>query len=437
MPWHSNDQIQIKTTLSQTKLVQHGPKTVFLDITLTPPIINDRRKQKRATDIIIVLDHSGSMSEAKKMPYAKAAIWDVLGRLNNNDRFALVSFAENAIVHSPLVNVSSTTRSYLNNVVSSIHAAGGTNLGDGLNSALNLLNNNQRGRARKVLLLSDGQANQGMTNPEQLAQLAARATQHGAVLSSIGMGLGFNESLMAKLADYGMGNYSYLEDLSGLATILARDLEDTRNIYANSSTLEIVLGDGVKLIDAGGYPVTRTGSSTVSVTTGQLLSNTNKHFVMTFSVPTGNVASVSLGHMNLNYQAHGVHLQSPVNSETLILAIVAPEHRIEAQKSINKEVYQDSWIENNLGILKKNLSRWMREGKKDKAKQEIIEYRKEIEAAGIASNLLLATPEVKGKLEAMDKQVDDAFYGSMLDQQVKRNRAAKSMQYESITTQRK
>ena len=86
-------------------------------------------------------------------------------------------------------------------------------MGAGLNAALNLLHNSHSDSARKILLLADGQANQGITNPEQLAQMAARATHYGAVLSTIGMGLGFNESLMAKLADHGMGHYSYLEDL--------------------------------------------------------------------------------------------------------------------------------------------------------------------------------------------------------------------------------
>lgn len=437
MPWHTSDKIQITAQLSQTKLVQHGANTVFLDMIFTPPTVNNFRQRQRATDMIIILDRSGSMSEAKKMPYAKAAIWDVLGRLNNNDRFALVSFADNAIVQSPLVNVSSATRNYLNNVVSSIQASGGTNMGAGLNAALNLLDNNQSERVRKVLLLSDGRANQGITNPEQLAQMAARATHYGAVLSSIGMGLGFNENLMAKLADYGMGHYSYLEDLSGLGAILARDLEDTRKIYANSSTLEINLADGVKLIDAGGYPMNYMGSSTIRVATGQLLSNTPKHFVMTFNIPTANIGSISLGSMRLNYQVHGEQLQTRVNSDNLILAVVAPEYRIQAQQSINKKVYQDSWIENNLGIMKKKISKWMREGKKDKAKQEIKAYRKEMEAAAVDSNVPLASPAIKGKLEEMEKQVDDAFAGSLLDQKVKRNRAAKSMQYESIETQRK
>ena len=437
MPWQSPGQIQIKTKLSQTKLVQHGANTVFVDMTFIPPEVNNSKYRQRATDMIIVLDRSGSMSEAKKMPFAKAAIWDVLGRLNENDRFALVSFANNAIVQSPLVNVSVATRSYLNNVVSSIQAAGGTNMGDGLNAALTLLQNNRSERARKILLLSDGQANQGITNPEQLAQMAARATHYGAVLSSIGMGLGFNENLMAKLADYGMGNYSYLEDLSGLGAILARDLQDTRNIYANSSTLELILGDGVKIIDAGGYPLTHVGSSTIRVATGQLLSNTQKHFVMTFNVPTGNIGSISLGTMRLNYQVQGEQLQTQVNSEALVLAVVAPEHRIQAQQSIDKEVYKNSWVDNNLGRMKKQLSKWMREGKKDQAKAVINEYRKEVEDAAVVSNLPLASPEMKGKLEQMENEVDEAFAGSMLDQQIKRNRAAKSIQYDSIKTQRK
>lgn len=434
--YHSGE-IQVNSKLSQTKLVQNGANTVFVDMSIISPAVNQIKRQQRATDMIIVLDRSGSMSEAKKMPYAKAAIWDVLGRLNNNDRFALVSFANQAIVQSPLVSVSHATRSYLNNVVSSIKAAGGTNMGDALNAALGLLQNNQSDRAKKILLLSDGQANQGITNPQQLAQMAATASQYGAVLSTIGMGLGFNETLMATLADYGMGHYSYLEDLSGLGAILARDLDQTRNIYASSSSLEINLGDGVKLIDAGGYPLTYVGESSIRIATGQLLANTQKHFVMTFTVPNVNIGTVSLGAMNLNYQVQNQDRQMRLNPNTLQLAVVAPEFKQQAIQSINKDVYESSWVENNLGRMKKRLSKWMREGKKDKAKQEINLYRKEINAATASSNISLATPVVEEKLEEMEKQVDDAFAGSLMDQQVKRTRAAKNIQYESIKAQRK
>ncbi len=433
---NTENKIRIESRLSQSKLVQHGSNTVFLDISFNPPAIG-RLQPKRATDMIIVLDRSGSMSEARKMPFAKAAIRDVLGRLSEHDRFALVSFADHAIVHSPLVSIHHANRDYLFDVVNHIRASGNTNMGDGLNNALKLLAHNDGHRARKVLLLSDGQANQGITDPKRLSRIASRLTDHGAVLSTIGMGLSFNENLMAQLADYGMGHYSYLEDLSGLGQILAKDLQDSRQIYANSSTLDIELGAGVSLNDAGGYPISRIDGSTLRITTGQMLANTRKHFIISFNVPTSQTGNISLGRLKLNYRVDKQTLQSDIGAESLQVTIVAPEMKEQARLSIDRKVYEDSWVNNNLARMKKKLGTWLQQGKKDQAEKAIKEYRQEIEAASSLSQLPLASPKVEKKLAEMEQQVDEAFAGSMLDQQLKRNRAAKSMQYESIKMQRK
>jgi Ca-activated chloride channel homolog len=434
----SGSEIKITTKLSQNKLVQYGNNTVYVDVTLSPGIVPDRPMPKRATDLIILLDRSGSMSEARKMPYAKAAIWDVIGRLQPNDRFALVSFSDQAIVQSPLVNVTTGNRHYLNNMVSQVIPAGGTNMGDGLNAALNLLESSYGGRARKILLLSDGQANQGITHPDQLAGLASRATHYGAVLSTIGMGLGFNETLMAKLADHGMGHYSYLEDLSGLANILSRDLEDSRRIFANSSTLEVILPDGVQLLDAGGYPIKpSSGRSSVTIATGQMLSNTPKQFVMTFSVPNTTTGRQRLADIQLNYQVDGQQYQSAANRDALSIAILPPEQKVEANESIDKDVYQRSWMENNLGRMKKKLSQWVKEGKKEQAKQTINSYREEARKAQAASEVPLVTEKMDDALQQLESEVDEAFSGNLHDQQVKQNRAAKSLQYDAIQKQRK
>jgi Ca-activated chloride channel family protein len=431
----ANGSVQVSGKLSQTKLIQGGQKTVYMDVTITPPAMEMMIAPQRATDMIIVLDRSGSMSEANKMPYAKAAIRDVLSRLNNHDRFALVSFSNNAIVHSPLVPVDSAKREYLNGVVNSIVPSGGTNMSDGLNTALRIMANNDSQRAKKVLLLSDGQANQGITSLEGLSAITTRLTHTGSVLSSIGMGLNFNETLMAKLADYGMGYYAYLEDLSGLGQILARDLKDSRSIVANSSTLEIMLGDGVQLVDAGGYPLTRNGS-TVSIASGQLLSNSDKHFVITFNIPTAHVGQFSLGQMRLVYQTQGKKYQAALNDESLMLAVVEPERREEAISSIDSEVYKQSWLKNNLGRMQKKLSHWVREGNKDKAEKVIADYRHAMEEAEVASNVPMASDEMDDKLDAMKSEVNEAFAGSHQDQEVKRKRASKSIQFGAIKEQR-
>jgi Ca-activated chloride channel family protein len=97
----------------------------------------------------------------------------------------------------------------------------------------------------------------GIVDPKALGQIAASFSMHGAVLSTIGMGLGFNETLLASLADYGMGNYSYLEHLATLGSILQKDLHDAKQVFASASSLELVLSEGITVSDIGGYPIER------------------------------------------------------------------------------------------------------------------------------------------------------------------------------------
>ena len=428
--------VQLSGKLSQNKLVQGGHNTVFLDVTVKSPVIKNIIDARQSTDMIIVLDRSGSMSGAKKMPYAKAAIRDVLSRLNANDRFALVSFSDHAVLHSPLVTVNPGEREDLYRIVNSISANGGTNISDGLNSALQIMANNRSDRARRVLLLSDGQANQGIVSTAGLSSIVSNITGHGAVLSAFGMGLDFNETLMTKLADHGMGQYAYLEDLSGLGQILASDLKDTRNIYASGSSLDIQLADGVKIQDAGGYPITRINASTIRITTGQLLANTEKQFVMTFSVPNDHVGTVSLGSIQLNYQQQGEAYQVVMHDESVALSVIEPERQEEALSSIDKNVYKQSWMKNNLGRMQKKLSQWVREGKKDKAEQVLHDYRASVESAEKESNIALVSPEMDDVLKEMQGNIEEAFSGSRSDQDIKRKRAAKSIQADAIKAQR-
>ncbi len=433
----ATEAVQLTGKLSQTTFVRGGSNTVYLDIVIKAPKKEaDEKTQVRATDMMIILDRSGSMGGAKKMNFAKVAIHNILARLNNRDRFALVSFSNDGITHSPFVVVNAQDRQNLGRIVDHIRANGGTNMGDGLQAALRLASANSSERVKKVLLLSDGMANQGVTSPQGLSQIVTQITQTGTVVSAIGMGLDFNETLLTTLADYGMGHYSYLEDLSGLGKVLEKDLSDTRTIFANGSTLDIDLGKGVNVIDAGGYPVTKINATTLRITTGQILDNTDKRFVITFSVPTSNTGSVSLGDMRLNYKAQNAQYEAPLKDVKLELSIVEPERRDEAVKSVDKSVYSKTWTENNLGRMKKELSDSVREGDKDRAQKAITDYKQALEKAEKEADVQLVTPEVEQELKAMEEEVDDAFAGPAAVQNEKRKRSSKSIQQDAIKQQR-
>ncbi|MCK5872162.1 MAG: VWA domain-containing protein [Methylococcales bacterium] len=433
----AGESLKITGVLSQTKLVQQGTNLVYLDVIIKGPKQAREKTAARATDMMIILDRSGSMTSDKKMIFAKKAIQDVLARLHPQDRFSLISFSNDALLHSKFVGMNTDTRDILNNVVNNIPTEGSTNMGSGLLKGLELMSANESTHLKKILVLSDGQVNQGIKAPNELAKIVTQITEKGVVVSTIGMGLGFNEGLLASLADYGMGYYSYLENLSGLGEILEKDLKDTRTIFATGSTLDIKLGKGMSVVDASGYPLTKINNNIVRITTGQILNNSDKHFMITFNVPVNKLGVMSLGIMELNYQSENKHFKSLLSSDKkLDITVVEPSRRHEMVNSINKKVYTKSWIMNNASIMNKSVSHSIKIGDKLKAKKSLEDYKDALKKAEKEGGIILNDVKNKAELQKISDEIDDAFEGSESSQAVKRNRASKSMQSESIKKQR-
>jgi hypothetical protein len=191
------------------------------------------------------------------------------------------------------------------------------------------------------------------------------------------------------------------------------------------------------LIDAGGYPLTQVNANTVRITTGQILDNTDKHFVMTFTIPNQKTGALSLGQLQLNYQAGKEPSQIRLADDSVKLSIVEPSKRTEALKSVDSTIYKKTWSENNLGRMKKTLSDSVREGDKAKAQQAITDYRQAAEKAQKESNVPLLSPEVEGELNKMNADVEESFKGDAVEQDIKRKRSSKIIQKEAVTQQRK
>ena len=318
-----------------------------------------------------------------------------------------------------------------------IRPGASTNISDGLLKARALFEGRAAERSRRVILLSDGEANMGIVDPKALGKIAASFSMHGAVLSTIGMGLGFNETLLASLADYGMGNYSYLEHLATLGSILQKDLHDAKQVFASASSLELVLREGITVSDIGGYPIDRSAQpGTVRATTGQLLAAAKKHFVVTLKVPTDHTGELPLGTITLQYTTtHGAG-SIALPQEPLRVAVLESARRDEAMASIDKSLYQQLWQTNNLGRLQKEFSNWLRSGDRGKAEEAITHYREALQKQEAAAGVVLSSPQVVETLSTMEHELQDAFSGPPAEQDEKRNRAAKAHHQKSLTGQR-
>jgi Mg-chelatase subunit ChlD len=431
------DGVTFSGTLSQTKLVQGGNGIMYLDLSITTPSATLSPSSVKASDIVVVLDRSGSMAAENRLPYAKEAVRRLLRQLQADDRFALVTFDSVAVVDTELTSVTDAARERIVRRVNAIQPGSSTNISDGLLKARALLQGSAGERSRKVILLSDGEANMGIVAPKELAKIAMSFTEHRAVLSTIGMGLGFNEALMAALADYGMGHYAYLEHLERLGEILEQDMSDTRQVYASASSLEIICGDGVTVTDVGGYPIDLTAQpGTARVATGQLLGGAKKHFVMAMSVPTHHLGEIALGKVTLHYTTSQGTRSIALAPEHLRVAVLEPARRDEAVASVRRDLVQQLWEGNNLGRLQKDYSHWLRAGNKQKAQQAIADYRQALQKAATDTGVRVENQAVTDKLSTMEQELNEAFSGPAPQQEEKRNRAAKTRHGESLKSQR-
>jgi Ca-activated chloride channel family protein len=200
----------------------------------------------QAADLVIVLDRSGSM-EGEKLNDARQAVIGLLDQVSPEDRLALVTYSNAVQTQSGLVLMDDANRRQLTSAVAQVYAGGGTNLGGGLKRGIDLLMRAPSSeRQRKLILISDGLANHGITDPIALGRMASAAVEHRFSISTVGVGLDFNETLMTAIADQGAGHYHFLENPQTFARVFETELQATRHVAAADVTIRIPMESGVR-----------------------------------------------------------------------------------------------------------------------------------------------------------------------------------------------
>ncbi|MET0648286.1 MAG: VWA domain-containing protein [Pyrinomonadaceae bacterium] len=187
-------------------------------------------------NLVFLVDVSGSMAAANKLPLVKSSLRTLAGQLTSRDRVAVVVYAG----ASGLVLPSTTgdQRGEIISAVERLQAGGSTNGGSGLRLAYRVAEENFiRGGTNRVVLATDGDFNVGLTSDAELVNLIEEKRRGGVFLSVLGFGTGnLNDSMMEKLADKGNGNYAYIdteaearkalgEQVAGTLATIAKDVK--------------------------------------------------------------------------------------------------------------------------------------------------------------------------------------------------------------------
>lgn len=201
--------------------------------------------QMPAANLVFLVDTSGSMASADKLPLVRQAICQMLPQLRAEDRISIVTYAGSAGLHLPVTPGNRSRTIY--NALKQLHASGSTHGSAGIQMAYELARKHFiAGGVNRVLLATDGDFNVGTVNQEALETLVADQRKHGIALTTLGVGSGnYNEHLAERLADVGDGNYSYLDSLGEAHRVLVKNMRSTLQTIARDVKLQVEFNPAV------------------------------------------------------------------------------------------------------------------------------------------------------------------------------------------------
>lgn len=189
------------------------------------------------SNLVFLLDVSGSMNDARKLPLLKDALRILANQLTAKDRVAIVAYAGG----SGLVLDSTNNRGEILSALNRLEAGGSTNGGQGIQLAYRVaLDNFIQGGNNRVILATDGDFNVGLQNDNELVSLIEAKRRTGISLSVLGFGTGnTNDSMMEKLADKGNGNYAYIDSQEEARKALGEQAAGTLYTIAKDVKIQV------------------------------------------------------------------------------------------------------------------------------------------------------------------------------------------------------
>ena len=263
----------------------HSRRFVLARIS-APRATTDR--ERAPVNLAIVLDRSGSMS-GEKLRVAKVAVEEAIARLRPEDRFSVVVYDDVVDVVVESTNASPDARRAAVDRLRSVEARGSTNLGEGwLRGCEQVARHLVERGVDRTLLLTDGLANVGMTDPDLLASHAAELRARGVSTSTFGVGNDFDERLLQALADAGGGHFYYIADAPQIRDAITSEVGETLEVVAREVDLEITARDDIRIDPISPYRMRTNGNRTV-VSVGDLGSEQVVEVVLRLSFPYGEI----------------------------------------------------------------------------------------------------------------------------------------------------
>lgn len=213
----------------------------------------DSAQARIPLNVSLVLDRSGSM-QGEKINYARRAAKFLVDQLSKDDYLSIVNYDDKVEITSPSQPV--RNKEALKHALDRIDDRGATNLSGGMLEGFSQVKSTKKeGYVNRVLLLTDGLANEGIVEPAELKRLVElKYKEEGIALSTFGLGADYNEDLLTMLAETGRANYYFIDSPDKIPQLFARELKGLLSVVAQNMMVQISLPDHLQCEKVYGYP---------------------------------------------------------------------------------------------------------------------------------------------------------------------------------------
>ncbi|MBI2497716.1 MAG: VWA domain-containing protein [Opitutae bacterium] len=321
LPAGSTERAVVKIGLDCLRLPPHGAR---------PPV-----------NLALVIDRSGSMG-GDKIVRAREAALELVRRLGPEDIISIIAYDTRVETLVPARRVGHARG--LEAAIRGIEAEGNTALHGGVTrGAAEVRRFIEDSRyVNRVILLSDGLANVGPSSPEELGRLGHSLMKEGISVTTIGLGLGFNEDLMARLAPRSDGNTYFVENSGDLPGIFSRELGDVLNVVARRVVIEIDFPAGVRPVNFVGREGAIRGQK-AELTLNQLYGGQEKFALIEVEVsPEMAGAEREIARARVNYEDALTARSASVTAQRNVsfsaeskVVVASADHKVQADYAAN------------------------------------------------------------------------------------------------------
>lgn len=265
--------------------------TRYLLLRVTAPAAPARGR--RPVNVSLVLDRSGSMAESRKFELAREAVDRALVMLHPDDRFSLVVYDEHVELLVPSALASSASRRRAIDALRDVHPGGSTNLSAGwlrgCEQAAEFAKDEQISRC---LLLTDGLANRGLTDRDELALHAGELRRRNVSTSTFGVGADFDERLLRDMAHEGGGNFYFIESESQITSMLTGELGEALEVTLRRASVNLALPPGAEAVCLNTFrQVTLHDRNELRVELADLVSSQEVDVIVKLTLPPGAIGA--------------------------------------------------------------------------------------------------------------------------------------------------